>query len=219
MQLKALRAFYYIYEQRLLRKIRRQPSPRHVGIILDGNRRHGRSLGLTDPQAIYRLGAQKLDDMLDWCAELAIPAVTLRVFSTDNLQRPPEEVTGIFGAIETKSRTLTPANGHAAVGRQPDDAAPTFSIASAARRRRPAPVDEPPFRDRPHRRRATARFDDRRFERLGRPALDGFRDDRALRGAVQHVERGRPVAGRVGMEADPAVGCGIVSGDRVPGRR
>jgi short-chain Z-isoprenyl diphosphate synthase len=86
-----------IYEQRLLRKITRQPSPRHVGIILDGNRRHGRSLGLADPQAIYRLGAQKLDHMLDWCAELAIPAVTLWVFSTDNLQRPPEEVTGIFG--------------------------------------------------------------------------------------------------------------------------
>jgi hypothetical protein len=58
-----------------------------------------------------------------------------------------------------------------------------------------------------------------RFERLGRPALDGFRDDRARRGAVQRVERGRPVAGRVGTEADPAVGCGIVSGDRVPGQR
>jgi undecaprenyl pyrophosphate synthase len=67
--------------------------------------------------------------MLDWCAELAIPAVTPWVFSTDNLQRPPEEVTDIFGAIETKSQTLTPANGRAAVGRQPDDAAPTFSIA------------------------------------------------------------------------------------------
>ena len=101
-----LRAFYYIYEKRLLRQIRCRPSPRHVGIILDGNRRHGRSLGLTDPRAIYRLGAQKLDDALDWCAELAIPAVTLWVFSTDNLQRPPEEVTGIFAAIETKMAAL-----------------------------------------------------------------------------------------------------------------
>ncbi|HZZ24780.1 MAG TPA: undecaprenyl diphosphate synthase family protein [Roseiarcus sp.] len=77
-----------------MRKIRRQPSPRHVGIILDGNRRHGRSLGLTDPQAIYRLGAQKLDDMLDWCAELAIPTVTLWVFSTDNFALPPKHSPG-----------------------------------------------------------------------------------------------------------------------------
>ena len=102
----SLRTFYYVYEQRLLRQIRRRPSPRHVGIILDGNRRHGRSLGLTDPRAIYGLGAQKLDDMLDWCAELGIPVVTLWVFSTDNLQRSPEEVTGIFGAIEAKMAAL-----------------------------------------------------------------------------------------------------------------
>jgi short-chain Z-isoprenyl diphosphate synthase len=101
-----LRAFYYIYERRLLHQVRQRPPPRHVGIILDGNRRHGRSLGLTDPRAIYRLGAQKLDEMLDWCAELAIPAVTLWVFSTDNLQRPAEEVTGIFGALETKMAAL-----------------------------------------------------------------------------------------------------------------
>ena len=73
--LMAFRAFYYIYERRLLRQIRRRPSPRHVGVILDGNRRHERSLGLADPRAIYRLGTRKLDDMLDWCAKLAIPAV------------------------------------------------------------------------------------------------------------------------------------------------
>jgi len=36
--LMAFRAFYYTYEQRLLRQIRRRPSPRHVGVILDGNR-------------------------------------------------------------------------------------------------------------------------------------------------------------------------------------
>lgn len=104
--MKALGAVYYIYEQRLLRKIRQRPSPRHVGIILDGNRRHGWSVGLTDPHAIYELGAKKLDDMLDWCAELAIRAVTLWVFSTDNLTRPAEEVAGIFGAIETKMAAL-----------------------------------------------------------------------------------------------------------------
>src|SRR5208282_729720 len=40
-RLMAFRAFYYIYERRLLRQIRLRPSPRHVGVILDGNRSTG----------------------------------------------------------------------------------------------------------------------------------------------------------------------------------
>ena len=38
--------------------------------------------GLGDPREIYQIGANKLDDALDWCAELGIGAVTLWVFST-----------------------------------------------------------------------------------------------------------------------------------------
>jgi short-chain Z-isoprenyl diphosphate synthase len=97
-----LRLLYYLYERRLLGAIRRQPMPRHVGLILDGNRRHGRSRGMTEPEAMYRLGAEKLDDILDWCAELGIPAVTLWVFSTDNFRRPEAEVSGIFAAVAAK---------------------------------------------------------------------------------------------------------------------
>src|ERR1041384_7198826 len=62
-------------------KKERAPAPRHIGIILDGNRRHGERSGVRDPQAIYTLGAQKLDDLLDWCADLGVPAVTLWGFS------------------------------------------------------------------------------------------------------------------------------------------
>jgi short-chain Z-isoprenyl diphosphate synthase len=80
--------------------------PRHVGIILDGNRRHGRENNLTDPRDIYSAGADKLDDLLGWCAELGIPAITLWVLSTDNFQRSEEEVSGIFAAIEAKLNRL-----------------------------------------------------------------------------------------------------------------
>ena len=97
---------YRLYELRLGRQVRSRPQPRHIGIILDGNRRHGRDLGLTDPQEIYELGARKLDDVLDWCAELAIPAVTLWVLSTDNLGRPASEVSGILAVVEGKLRSL-----------------------------------------------------------------------------------------------------------------
>ena len=107
-----IRLLYYFYERRLLRHVRERrdgPLPGHVGIILDGNRRYARQHGLTDPQEIYRLGAQKLDDVLNWCGELRIPALTLWLFSTENLKRSPEEVSGILAAIEEKLRMLAQA--------------------------------------------------------------------------------------------------------------
>ena len=80
-----LRLLYYLYARRLVRGVSGgRPRPRHIGIILDGNRRHGRALGITEPRAVYDLGAEKLDEVLEWCVELAIPTVTLWVFSTEN---------------------------------------------------------------------------------------------------------------------------------------
>jgi len=97
---------YALYERRLFAQVCQRASPRHVGIILDGNRRYGQRSGLLDPLLVYGRGAQKLDDVLAWCTELAIPAVTLWVCSTDNLARPAAEVAGILGALETKLRSL-----------------------------------------------------------------------------------------------------------------
>lgn len=103
----ALGLLYWLYEQRLVRQIRGGPMPRHVGIILDGNRRYGRRTGLHDSRRIYALGAGKLDGILAWCGEFRIPAVTLWVFSTANLHRRSAEVTGILGAVEAKLSSLT----------------------------------------------------------------------------------------------------------------
>jgi len=96
------RFLYWLYERRLLDQLKRGPMPRHIGIILDGNRRHARKRGLSDPSEIYQRGAEKLDDILDWCADLRIPALTLWVFSTENLKRTQAEVSGILSAIEAK---------------------------------------------------------------------------------------------------------------------
>ena len=102
-----LRPLYRLYENRLLKQIQSNPIPRHIGIILDGNRRHGQRRGVHDPHAIYAFGALKLDDVLDWCADLGVPQVTLWVCSTENLNRQLEQASGILGAIEGKLRTLT----------------------------------------------------------------------------------------------------------------
>jgi short-chain Z-isoprenyl diphosphate synthase len=97
---------YRAYERRLLSQVQAAPVPRHVGLILDGNRRYGQQHNLRDPREIYGAGARKLDDLLDWCAELAIPAITLWVFSTDNFARAPGDVSGILAATEAKLMQL-----------------------------------------------------------------------------------------------------------------
>ncbi len=96
------RVLYYLYRRRLESEVLREPVPQHVGIILDGNRRWARARGLRDPVEAYRIGAEKLDEVLAWCADLGIPAVTLWAFSTENLSRDPEEVKGLLSVIEAK---------------------------------------------------------------------------------------------------------------------
>lgn len=97
---------YRVYERGLAREVRRGPIPGHIAIILDGNRRHGERHGLTDPHEIYTLGARKLDEVLDWCGAFGVPAVTLWVLSTENFNRPVDQVSGILAAIEAKMRAL-----------------------------------------------------------------------------------------------------------------
>ncbi|MBS0560299.1 MAG: di-trans,poly-cis-decaprenylcistransferase [Proteobacteria bacterium] len=101
-----LAPLYRAYEHSLAAALAEGPMPRHVGIILDGNRRFGRARGLTDFASIYAMGAAKLDDVLAWCADLRIPMVTLWVCSPDNLARPEQEVSGILRAIEAKMAAL-----------------------------------------------------------------------------------------------------------------
>ncbi len=96
------RLLYYLYGRRLEAEVLGRPVPQHIGIILDGNRRWARAQGLRDPIEAYRVGAEKLDEVLAWCADLGIPAVTLWAFSTENLTRAPEEVQGLLSVIEGK---------------------------------------------------------------------------------------------------------------------
>ncbi|HWY84398.1 MAG TPA: polyprenyl diphosphate synthase [Roseiarcus sp.] len=97
---------YQCYEQRLRRQIGAGRLPEHVGLILDGNRRYAREQGFPDPSQAYQMGAQKLDDVLMWCNDLGIPAVTLWVCSTENLKRSRAEVSWILGAVEAKIGAL-----------------------------------------------------------------------------------------------------------------
>ncbi len=98
---------YRLYERRLAADLRRRGGlPRHVGVILDGNRRWARELGM-DSAAGHRRGAEQIDHLLAWCRELGIPVVTLWLLSTENLlQRHPDELVELLGIIERKVTQL-----------------------------------------------------------------------------------------------------------------
>lgn len=90
---------YRIYERRLSASLRDGPLPRHVGVILDGNRRYARAHGLETASEGHRLGASRIPELLDWCHEFAIPYVTLWLLSTENLRRDEQEVGALVGII------------------------------------------------------------------------------------------------------------------------
>ena len=102
--MKFRQVLYRLYERRLQAEIEAGQLPKHVGLILDGNRRYARSVGLMDILEGHRLGARKLEDVLTWCEELNIRMVTIWILSTENLQRPPEEVAGLIRLIENRLR-------------------------------------------------------------------------------------------------------------------
>jgi tritrans,polycis-undecaprenyl-diphosphate synthase [geranylgeranyl-diphosphate specific] len=86
---------YKIYEKKLFSEIKNKAVPNHIGIILDGNRRASRILGLNYEDG-YHLGAQKLEDVLGWCWDLGVKVVTVWVFSTENFSRPKDQVKSIM---------------------------------------------------------------------------------------------------------------------------
>ena len=94
---------YWLYERVLWRQVRRGRVPRHLGIIMDGNRRFARALGL-HAQAGHDYGAGKARDVLRWCLELGIPHVTLWGFSTENKGRSAEEVAHLHRLFAAQAR-------------------------------------------------------------------------------------------------------------------
>ncbi|MHA1728341.1 MAG: polyprenyl diphosphate synthase [Promethearchaeota archaeon] len=85
------RLLYKIYEKYLRRQIKDGIKPVHIGIIMDGNRRWARKIGLFAHMGHY-YGVQKLKDVLRWAWDIGIKYITLYSFSTDNFSRPSKEV-------------------------------------------------------------------------------------------------------------------------------
>ncbi|RME53268.1 di-trans,poly-cis-decaprenylcistransferase [Candidatus Woesearchaeota archaeon] len=73
-----------------MQKEKASAAPRHIGVILDGNRRFAKRL-MKRPWEGHRWGAEKVKQFLKWCDELGIEEVTLYAFSMQNFHRPKNE--------------------------------------------------------------------------------------------------------------------------------
>ncbi|MBW2995477.1 di-trans,poly-cis-decaprenylcistransferase, partial [Candidatus Woesearchaeota archaeon] len=73
--------------------------PKHLGIIMDGNRRFAKRL-MKEPWHGHKWGAKKTKEVLEWCRDFGIHKVTLYAFSVENFNRPKREFEYLMNIFE-----------------------------------------------------------------------------------------------------------------------
>jgi tritrans,polycis-undecaprenyl-diphosphate synthase [geranylgeranyl-diphosphate specific] len=79
--------------------------PKHIGIILDGNRRWAKSKGMM-PWDGHKAGFDKLKEVFRWAQELGIKELSLYCFSTQNFDRDPKEVSFLMDIFEKAAKDI-----------------------------------------------------------------------------------------------------------------
>lgn len=96
---------YRLYARRVESRLDTDRVPKHIGVILDGNRRWSRASGGTTKEG-HQAGADKIQELLTWCGETHVEVVTLWLLSTDNLHRAEDELGPLLEIIENTVRGL-----------------------------------------------------------------------------------------------------------------
>lgn len=73
--------------------------PRHIAIIMDGNNRYGKANALGSGGG-HMAGKEALDPIVEYCREVDIEVLTVFAFSSENWQRPPNEVALLMRLLE-----------------------------------------------------------------------------------------------------------------------
>ena len=98
-------AFRGATERALLESIRSAPVPRHLAIIMDGNRRFASDHGLLIQEGHAR-GKDKLEDLLNWCLEVQVKILTVYALSTENFRRPESELRDLMALFARSFREI-----------------------------------------------------------------------------------------------------------------
>ena len=73
---------------------------RHLGVIMDGNRRWARQHMFTSVMRGHEKGVDTFMDLCTWCQDEGIPYLSVYAFSTENWERSQEEVASLFKLME-----------------------------------------------------------------------------------------------------------------------
>jgi tritrans,polycis-undecaprenyl-diphosphate synthase [geranylgeranyl-diphosphate specific] len=96
---------YQAYVKRLEKQIEAGKIPRHIAIIMDGNRRFARDMGV-DPNLGHERGRDKLKEVLEWCLDVGVKVLTVYAFSTENLKRSKKEVNHLMRLFAENFRSI-----------------------------------------------------------------------------------------------------------------
>ena len=92
---------YRLYQRRLSAALPPDQIPRHVAVMVDGNRRWARSrLQPGHVSRGHQAGADKIHEFLGWCDEIGVDVVTIYLLSTGNLARSADELEPLLAIIE-----------------------------------------------------------------------------------------------------------------------
>ncbi len=80
--------------------------PRHVAIIMDGNRRWARQRNLSELDG-HAAGVEAIRELLRHAVRRGVPVMTLYAFSRENWARSDDEVRGLFALLEQAIRSET----------------------------------------------------------------------------------------------------------------
>ncbi|WP_296803106.1 polyprenyl diphosphate synthase [uncultured Methanobrevibacter sp.] len=97
---------YKIYEWYISRDLKPEKMPKHIAIIMDGNRRFSKLQGNIDVVKGHEIGVDTLEKVLDWSIELGIEIITAYAFSTENFNRPQHEVEGLMNLFVKNFKRL-----------------------------------------------------------------------------------------------------------------
>ena len=79
--------------------------PKHIGIIVDGNRRFAKRL-MMKPWKGHEWGAKKFEQLLEWCKEYKVKELTLYTFSIENFNRPKQEFDFLMDLFEKEFKKI-----------------------------------------------------------------------------------------------------------------
>ena len=90
---------YKMYEKRLERQMKKGQIPKHLAVIMDGNRRYAENLGIL-PHEGHKEGKHTLENLSDWCRNLGIKYLTVYAFSLENFSRGKNELEPLMDLFE-----------------------------------------------------------------------------------------------------------------------